>query len=205
MSLDSVIQQVKGRAVAVPGDDIDTDRIMPARYLRCVTFENIGANTFQDERFDPSGKPKVHPFNDPKHLGASILVVNKNFGCGSSREHAPQGILRWGIRAIVGESFAEIFAGNCTAIGLPVFTASEADVRALMAYATEHPEGPVDLNLKGKEALFGGKRISLDMRESSRALFLEGTWDSSATLLSAMAAVQETARKLPYLRWGSLS
>jgi 3-isopropylmalate/(R)-2-methylmalate dehydratase small subunit len=203
MSVNTVIQNVKGRGVAVPGDDIDTDRIMPARYLRCVTFADIGQYTFQDERFDPQGKEKSHPFNDPKHRGASVLVANKNFGCGSSREHAPQGILRWGIRAIVAESFAEIFAGNCTAIGLPTVTAQEADVRSLMAYVTDHPEGDVALDVEALTVSFGEKRISVEMRESSRALFLEGTWDSSATLLSAMDAVKEKARKLPYVQWGA--
>src|SRR5690349_21828607 len=129
MSNDSVIKSVKGRAVAVSGDDIDTDRIMPARYLKCVTFASIGQYAFQDERFAQDGEPKGHPLDAPAHKGASVLVVNKNFGCGSSREHAPQGILRFGIKAIVGESFAEIFAGNCAAIGLPAVTASEKDVR----------------------------------------------------------------------------
>lgn len=204
MSLDPKIQSVKGRGVAVPGDDIDTDRIMPARYLRCVTFADIGQYTFQDERFDPQGKKKEHPFNDPKHAGASILVVNKNFGCGSSREHAPQGILRWGIRAIVGESFAEIFAGNCTAIGLPAVTAKEADIKTLMAYVTEHPEADVEVDLKAKEVRFGDRRIPVEMRESARTLFLDGTWDSSATLLAAMDAVRAKARNLPYLNWSAV-
>lgn len=203
MSLDPKIQNVKGRGVAVPGDDIDTDRIMPARYLRCVTFADIGQYTFQDERFDPQGKAKPHPFNDPKHNGATILVVNKNFGCGSSREHAPQGILRWGIRAIVGESFAEIFAGNCTAIGLPAVTASEADIKALMAFVTDHPEAHVEIDLKTKQVLFGDRRISVEMKESARTLFLDGTWDSSATLLSAMDAVRAKSRNLPYMNWGA--
>ena len=201
MSLDSKIPSVQGRAVAVPGADIDTDRIMPARYLRCVTFESIGQYTFQDERFDAVGKPKAHPFNDPRHRGASILVVNKNFGCGSSREHAPQGILRWGIRAIVGESFAEIFAGNCTAIGLPVVTAAAAAVRELAAFASVRPDEPVVLDLSAKTVRFGDRTVPVEMRESARTLFLEGTWDSAATLIGAMDRVRETAARLPYLAW----
>ncbi len=201
MSFDPSIKMVKGRGVAVPGDDIDTDRIMPARYLRCVTFADIGQYTFQDERFDPQGKTKPHPFNDPQHKGATILVVNKNFGCGSSREHAPQGILRWGIRAIVGESFAEIFAGNCTAIGLPTVTAQEEDIRALMTYTQQHATADVEVDLKMKEIRFGTQKFSIDMRESARTLFLDGTWDSSATLLSAMDAVRAKARVLPYMGW----
>lgn len=201
MSLDSKIQALRGRLVAVPGDDIDTDRIMPARYLRCVTFADIGRYTFQDERFDAAGKTKAHPFNDPRHHGASILVVNKNFGCGSSREHAPQGILRWGIKAIIGESFAEIFAGNCTAIGLPAVTAAADVVREIAAFSADHPDRPVVLDLEQKTVLLGERRVPVEMRESARKLFLEGTWDSAATLLSAAAQVRDTAARLPYMAW----
>jgi 3-isopropylmalate/(R)-2-methylmalate dehydratase small subunit len=202
MSHDAKIQSVKGRGISVPGDDIDTDRIMPARYLRCVTFADIGQYTFQDERFDPEGKRKTHPFNDPVHAGASILVVNKNFGCGSSREHAPQGILRWGIRAIVGESFAEIFAGNCTAIGLPVVTVAETDVKSLMAFVAAHPETDIEVDLHAKVVHVADRRMALEMRESARTLFLEGGWDSSATLLSALDAVKLKAKSLPYMNGG---
>jgi len=200
--MESKISFVEGRAVAVAGDDVDTDRIMPARYLRCVTFADIGQYTFQDERFDAQGKPKAHPFNDPAFQGASILVVNKNFGCGSSREHAPQGILRWGIQAIIGESFAEIFAGNCTSIGLPVVTASEADVRGLQTAVLSKSAGVVRLDLEGKKVTYGGTSFAVDMRESSRSMFLDGTWDSSATLLSALPAVKKRALDLPYMAWG---
>jgi 3-isopropylmalate/(R)-2-methylmalate dehydratase small subunit len=201
MTLDTRIAQITGRAVPVPGHDIDTDRIMPARYLRCVTFENIGQYTFQDERFGPDGKPKAHPFNDPRHKGASILIVNKNFGCGSSREHAPQGIYRWGIRAIIGESFAEIFAGNCTAIGLPAVTAAEADVRALMAAVEKNPTAEVRVDLEKKQASAGDLRIAVDLNESARRMFLEGTWDSTATLLAGAGEARAVAQRLPYVRW----
>lgn len=203
-ALNSVIKKVSGRAVAVPGDDIDTDRIMPARYLKCVTFDQIGQYTFQDERFTPDGKEKSHPFNDPKRKGASVLAVNKNFGCGSSREHAPQGIHRWGIKAIVAESFAEIFAGNCAAIGLPAVTASEKDVRELQAYAAAHPEAEVALDLEAKTVTFGGKSLPVEMKEAARKLFLEGSWDSTATLLAAVDKVRETGKKLPYLGWSAV-
>lgn len=200
---DSRIESVTGSAVFVPGDDIDTDRIMPARYLRCVTFEHIGQYTFQDERFDAAGNPKPHPFNDPQRRRASILVVNKNFGCGSSREHAPQGIRRWGIRAVVGESFAEIFAGNCAAIGLPALTADAADLRELAVFVEAHPEAEVTVDLERKQATFGGRAVPLEMRESARKMFLEGTWDSSALLMDAMDRVRETAGRLPYLASGT--
>lgn len=199
----SIIKSVAGRGIAVRGDDIDTDRIMPARYLRCVTFADIGQYTFQDERFDPQGNPKTHPFNAPEHRGASVLVVNKNFGCGSSREHAPQGIKRWGVHIIVGESFAEIFAGNCTAIGLPVVTAAPADVAALMDFVETRPSETVTVDLQVKRATFGGRAIPVDMRESFRALFLNGTWDSTATLLAAREQIQKTVERVPYLHWGA--
>src|ERR671922_337142 len=126
------ITQVTGTAVPVRGNDIDTDRIIPARYLKEPTFARMGEYPFFDERFDSSGKPKPHPFNEPKYKGASILFVNKNFGCGSSREHAPQALYRFGINAIVGESFAAIFAGNCTIMGVPAVTVSAADIETLM-------------------------------------------------------------------------
>jgi 3-isopropylmalate/(R)-2-methylmalate dehydratase small subunit len=203
--MDSRILCVEGRAVAVPGDDVDTDRIMPARYLRCVTFADIGQYTFQDERFDAAGNKKNHPFNDPRHAGAAVLVVNKNFGCGSSREHAPQGILRWGIRAIVGESFAEIFAGNCTAIGLPAVTAAESDVCALQKFAENNPEAPVTVDIEKKEVRFGNRRLPVGVRESAHRMFLDGTWDSSATLMAAREQARKTAERLPYLDWGRLA
>jgi 3-isopropylmalate/(R)-2-methylmalate dehydratase small subunit len=198
---DSKITVVTGRAVPVPGDDIDTDRIMPARYLRCVTFENIGQYTFQDERFTPEGKPKDHPFNDPVYKGASILVVNKNFGCGSSREHAPQGIRRWGIRAVVGESFAEIFAGNCAAIGLPAVTASAAAVAELMALVRKTPDLAVTVDLAGNAISVGTWRSPCKMGDSARRGFLEGAWDTTASLLAAKPEIDRTAGAIPYLRW----
>lgn len=198
---DSRIKQIKGRAVAVPGDDIDTDRIMPARYLKCVTFEKLGECVFQDERFDASGKPKEHPYNDPRHKGAGVLVVNKNFGCGSSREHAPQGLLRSGLKAIVGESFAEIFAGNCAAIGLPAVTAPEADVRALMDLVRRDPAVEVLVDLEAKRVSAGGLSFAVEIPESARQKFLEGTWDTLGTLLEGVEPVRKTAQNIPYLGW----
>src|ERR1041384_1620470 len=140
MSNDSKITRVAGRAIVVRGNDIDTDRIIPARYLKEVTFARMGEYPFFDERFDPAGKQKPHPFNDPRYKGASILFVNKNFGCGSSREHAPQALYRFGIHAIVGESFAAIFAGNCTMMGLPAVTVSHDDVELMMKMVEEVPQ-----------------------------------------------------------------
>ena len=201
MTPDAKIAVVKGPGVAVPGNDLDTDRIMPARYLKCVTFEHIGQYAFQDERFTPEGKSKGHPFDDPKHKGAKVLVVNKNFGCGSCREHAPQGLHRWGIQILVGESFAEIFSGNCAAIGLPAVTASEADVKALQAFTKERPGEDVTVDLAAKTASFGGRSVPVELREGARRAFLEGTWDSTAILLEGLGDVKKLGEKLPYLRW----
>jgi len=201
MTLDSRIQKVTGRGIVVRGNEIDTDRIMPARYLKCVTFAELGQYAFQDERFDQEGRPKAHPFNDARHKGANVLFVNKNFGCGSSREHAPQGLHRWGIQAIVGESFAEIFAGNCTAIGVPTATAPEADVRRVMADIEKDPSLAVTLDVEKKELAWGGNRIPVDVRDSARKVFLEGAWDTAATLLAAQAQLKQTADRIPYLHW----
>lgn len=201
MNLETQIKKVTGRAVPVAGDDIDTDRIMPARYLKCVTFESLGQYAFQDERFDTAGKMKPHPFNEPAFQGASVLIVNKNFGCGSSREHAPQGLHRWGIKAIIAESFAEIFAGNCTAIGLPTLTASESDVKKLMEAARKDPQVSFEVDLDKKQVSAGSLQLPAEMKESSRRVFLEGTWDSSAVLLAGLPQARETAQKIPYLHW----
>lgn len=199
MALDASVRAVRARAIPVPGNDIDTDRIMPARYLKCVTFKDLGRYVFQDERFDEGGSAKHHPFNDPRYRGAGILVVNKNFGCGSSREHAPQGLWRWGIKAVVGESFAEIFAGNCVAIGLPVVVAQEADVRNLMRFIEDDPACEVSVSVETREVSYGDFSVPAQILESSRKMFLEGTWDSTATLLAAEAQTREIAQKIPYL------
>ncbi len=201
MTSDFKIIRVVGRALPLSGDDVDTDRIMPARYLKCVTFEKLGGYVFQDERFDSSGKPKEHPYNDPRYKGAAVLVVNKNFGCGSSREHAPQGLLRSGIKAIVGESFAEIFAGNCAAIGLPAVTAREADVRALMDLVRRDPSAEVAVDLEAKTVSAGGLSFAVEIPESARKKFLEGTWDTLGTLLEGLESARKTAQNIPYLAW----
>ena len=135
----SARKRVEGRAIPVAGDDIDTDRIIPARYLRLITFETLGQYAFYDERFDDKGKQKTHPLNDPKFQGGTVLLVNRNFGCGSSREHAPQSLMRMGIQAFIGESFAEIFSGNCTALGLPAVRVSHDDAVKLMALVGAQP------------------------------------------------------------------
>ena len=193
------IAKVTGSAIPIRGNDIDTDRIIPARYLKEVTFARMGEYPFFDERFDDEGKPKAHPFNDPKYEGASILFVNKNFGCGSSREHAPQALYRYGIHAIVGESFAAIFAGNCTMMGLPTVTVSHDQVELMMKSVEHAPQTQFTVDIEQKTITFGEHKISIDLPETYRSALTSGSWDSTALLRSNLAQVKKTAAKLPYM------
>jgi len=193
----SRITIVEGRAIPVVGNDIDTDRIVPARYLKEITFERLGEYPFLDERFDEHGEATDHPFNRAEHRGATILVVNENFGCGSSREHAPQALLRWGIRAIVAESFAEIFADNCTMLGIPVVTASQGDIGLLQTLAAEQPNTELAVDLEAMVIRAGSLRVPLGMAESRRRALREGTWDITALLLANAESVAAAAARLP--------
>jgi len=193
------IARVTGTAVAVRGNDIDTDRIIPARYLKEVTFARMGNYPFFDERYDAAGQPKAHPFNDERFKGASILLVNKNFGCGSSREHAPQALHRFGINAIVGESFAAIFAGNCTMIGVPTVSVAPAVIEWLMGAVEESPRTPVTVDIEQKAVRFGERVIALEMPETHRQALITGSWDSTALLRANLEQVRKTAAKLPYM------
>jgi 3-isopropylmalate/(R)-2-methylmalate dehydratase small subunit len=199
MSSIAKITTVTGTAVPIRGNDIDTDRIIPARYLKEVTFARMGNYPFFDERFDSAGKPKLHPFNDPKYRGASILLVNKNFGCGSSREHAPQALNRFGIHAIVGESFAAIFAGNCTMMGVPSVTVSEASAELLMKTVEQNPSTCFTVDIATKTINFGEQRIAIDLPETYRSALTSGSWDSTALLRANLNQVKKTASKLPYV------
>jgi 3-isopropylmalate/(R)-2-methylmalate dehydratase small subunit len=190
----SSVTRIEGRAVPVRGNDIDTDRIIPARYLRSVTFDGLGEHAFEDDR-----KAGGHPFDDPRFQGASILVVNRNFGCGSSREHAPQSLMRWGIRAVVGESFAEIFRGNCTAMGIPCVTAEGAEVLLLMEAVEAEPGQAVAVDLRTKTVTYGDKVVRVQMPDSARSQLLEGAWDATGQLLEGAEAVRATAARLPYV------
>jgi len=189
------ITTVSGRAVPLSGNDIDTDRIIPARYLRAVTFDGLEAHVFEDDR-----KTEAHPFDDPRFQGASILVVNDNFGCGSSREHAPQALYRWGIRAVIGESFADIFFGNSMMIGLPCLTASPDDVRALMAQATGHPDTAFRVSLTEGACTFDGRRVAVSLPPSVRDAFATGAWDTTGLLRERFEEVEAVAARLPYVR-----
>ena len=190
------ITMVEGRALAVAGDDIDTDRITPARYLRAITFEGMEKCVFEDDRKAANG---AHPFDDPRKAGSSVLVVNKNFGCGSSREHAPQAIHRWGIQVIVGESFSEIFSGNSAVIGLPLVTASAADVQRLMAAVDADPSATVRVDLTSMTCTWPGGSCGISMPAAVRESFVSGTWDTTGLLLDRYDEVRAVADRLPYV------
>jgi 3-isopropylmalate/(R)-2-methylmalate dehydratase small subunit len=189
------ITQVAGTAVPLLLDDIDTDRIIPARYLRCVTFDGLGEHVFEDDRKqDPR-----HPFDDPRFQKGSILVAGRNFGCGSSREHAPQALLRRGIKAIIAESFAEIFFGNCTSLGIPCVTAARADLEKLAATIAARPQASVTVDLENREVRCDDLVASVKLPESARSSLVSGNWDFLGQLLEGADDVKRTAATIPYL------
>jgi 3-isopropylmalate/(R)-2-methylmalate dehydratase small subunit len=196
------IAKVAGRPVPLPGNDIDTDRIIPARFMTAITFDGLGEKAFCDVRFDADGRELPHPMNDPRYRakGPQIAVVNKNFGCGSSREHAPQALQRWGIQALVGESFADIFFGNCVALGIPCVTASERDVGRLIEAIQQDPAHELVVDLEKSTASFRDLVIPVRMPDGARQQLLAGNWDATRTLLDASDRVRSTADRLPYLR-----
>ena len=192
------LSSFEARGIPLEGNDIDTDRIIPARFMKCVTFEGLGQYTFYDERFDDGGNKKQHELNDPAYKGAQILIVGRNFGCGSSREHAPQSLRGYGIRAFVGESFAEIFAGNCSSMGLPAVTMSHDDVKTLKDLLRSEPGTLIRIDLETKTISAGNVVFNLDMPETHRKSLLSGTWDSTATLLSHREDILALEKGLPY-------
>ena len=193
------IQIVEGRALPLRGDDMDTDRIMPARFLKSITFEGLGTHVFEDDRLEAKRSGQVHPFDEPKHQGASILVGNRNFGSGSSREHAPQGLRRWGIRAIVAESFAEIFFGNSLMIGLACVTASATDVEKLMSLVEHDPMAVLKIDLKAGRCQAPAMTIPVSIPDHVRDTLMTGAWDTTSLLLDNYEQVNAVAAKLPYL------
>lgn len=194
-NLESSVSCVIGSGIVVRGNDIDTDRIIPARYLRNITFEGLGSNAFEDDRKSNQN----HPFDDSRFHEASVLFVNTNFGCGSSREHAPQALMRWGIRAIVGHSFAEIFQGNCIALGVPCVTSQNDDLQKLMDTVEKKPSEEIYINLKDKILTCGELQVKIQIPNSNRLQLLEGSWDATGLLQEGADAARIISNGLPYI------
>ncbi len=193
------VEHVSGTGIPVRGNDIDTDQIIPARFMKVVTFDGLGQFAFHDQRFTDEDEPKDHPFNEDEFRDASVMVVNANFGCGSSREHAPQALARWGIDAIVGESFAEIFAGNCLALGIPTVTASQEDIETLQNYVEENPDAEIEVDVAAETVRYDDEEIDATVDDAQRKALVEGVWDTTALLKSNAEAVARTAADLPYV------
>ena len=191
------ITQIVGKCISLIGNDIDTDRIIPARFLKCINFDSLGKSVFEDDRKTLKGK---HPFDLKENKNASILIVNSNFGCGSSREHAPQALMRWGIKAIIGESFAEIFYSNCIAIGIPCFTLPRKSIQDIQKY-TNHKSLFLEIELRNSLAKSKDLNFDLKIKESSRKMFLSGEWDATSTLLENENLIENTFNHLPYLKF----
>ncbi len=193
------ISRINGNCISLIGDDIDTDRIIPARFLKCINFDSLGEFVFEDDRKTLKGR---HPFDLEKNKNASILIVNSNFGCGSSREHAPQALMRWGIKAIIGESFAEIFYSNCIAIGIPCFTLQKKSIQDIQKY-NEDKSLFLEIDLKNSIAKSKDLNLHLELKESSKNMFLSGEWDATSTLLENENLIENKYSNLPYLKFNS--
>ena len=191
------ISQISGKCISLIGNDIDTDRIIPARFLKCVNFDSLGKSVFEDDRKTMEGS---HPFDLKENQDSSILIVNSNFGCGSSREHAPQALIRWGIRAIIGESFAEIFYSNCIAIGIPCFTLPKKSIQDIQKYNVSEKLF-LEIDLKNSLAKSENLHFNLEIKDSSKNMFLTGEWDATATLLKNSSFVEKKFSDLPYIKF----
>ena len=198
MALEKV-QRVTGRGVCVPGDDVDTDRIIPARFMKCVTFDGLGQYLFYDARFDEARQPKRHPLNDARFTGATVLIAGSNFGCGSSREHAPQALAKYGFKAIVAESFAEIFFGNATTLGMPCVSLTRAQLEALSRHIDADPSAEITVDLEAQVVSAGDSRHPLTVKPGAREALLGGQWDPIGLLLEDMDRIREVAGRLEYL------
>lgn len=198
MALDK-ITSVTGKGVVVSGNDIDTDRIIPARFMKCVTFDGLGEYMFYDVRFHEDGTQKTHPLNDAKHQGATILISGINFGCGSSREHAPQAIYRAGFRAIIAQSFAEIFFGNSTTLGMPCVEATAEQLRTIMAAVESNPDAEITIDVANQTVTVDGEIHQVSVRDAAKSALTEGRWDPISELLEADAAISGVAQRLPYV------
>ena len=191
------ISQISGKCISLIGNDIDTDRIIPARFLKCVNFDALGKSVFEDDRKTLKGR---HPLDLEENKNASILIVNSNFGCGSSREHAPQALMRWGIKAIIGESFAEIFYSNCIAIGVPCFTLPKKSIQDIQKFI-DNKSLFLEIDVKNSLAKSKNLNFILEIKESSRKMFLSGEWDATATLLENATLVERKFKELPYIKF----
>lgn len=194
------ITQVSGTAVHVPGSDIDTDRIIPARFMKCVTFDGLGEYAFYDVRFDKDGKPTGHPVDNPRFKGASILLSGTNFGCGSSREHAPQALYRFGFRAIIAQSFAEIFFGNCTTLGIPCVCATAEDIAKLAAAVEADPTIKVTVDVEKNRVFYGDQNFTVVMPDSAHEALISGKWDPIAELLEAKDVIHDRMEALGWVK-----
>jgi len=194
---DQHITEVSGTGVPIPGNDIDTDQILPARFMKEVTFDNMADYLFYDARRDDDGAFNDHPLN--RFEGANVAVVNKNFGCGSSREHAPQAMMRWGIDGVVGESFAEIFADNCKSLGIPAATADMETVTDLQEWIEDTPDGGIEIDVEAETVTYGGTTVDVDIDDAMQEALVEGIWDTTALMYGNMSKVEETVANLPYV------
>ena len=194
-----LVTRVEGRAIPVPGYDIDTDRIMPARFLKAISFEGLEAHVFEDDRANARAQGTVHPFDNPAHQGATVLIVNRNFGCGSSREHAPQALRRWGILAVVGESFSEIFFGNALAIGVPCVRVAPEAADWLIAQVQQRPGAPVVVDVAGLSVTCGDRACPASLPRPAQEALMTGAWDATGLLLDGVGDVEAVAARLPYV------
>ncbi len=199
----SEIKTISGRGIPLVGNDIDTDRIIPARYLKAITFDGLGEGVFIDDRTALKGQ---HAFDQAQYQGAKILIVNRNFGCGSSREHAPQALAKWGIQAAIGESFAEIFFGNCCAIGIPCVTETPEMIQRLQELVTSTPQIAIAIDLEKLQVQFAGDLVApVVLNQGTRSAFISGTWDACGQLVANAQQVQAIAKQLPYIGWSQPS
>ena len=198
MSDDHHITEVAGTGVPIPGDDVDTDQILPARFMKEVTFDNMADYLFYDARRDDDGELGDHPLD--RFDGANIAVVNSNFGCGSSREHAPQAMMRWGIDGIVGESYAEIFRDNCRSLGIPAATADHETVVALQEWIEANPDGEVEIDVAAETVTYGDTTVDVAIDDAMQEALVDGIWDTTALMYANMSKVERTAADLPYVR-----
>ena len=191
--------RINGKCISLVGDDIDTDRIIPARFLKCIDFDSLGKSVFDDDRKTLKGN---HPFDLETNKGSSILIVNSNFGCGSSREHAPQALMRWGIKAIIGESFADIFYSNCIAIGIPCFTLPKESIKEIQQYL-DVKNLFLEIDLLESTAKAEQFKFNLEIKETSKKMFLSGEWDATSKLLENMDLIENKLNDLPYLKFNT--